>query len=299
MLSASSVFRSRRPHNQALAYLLLNPKEIVKRTLQMTISKNIILTLLITLTFHALAQDYRIVENNSFSRGEHLEYNVYWDAWLLPKMIAGTATLQIMDENRRFHSRSTYHVVGTGFSKGVLNMFYKVEDRYETYIDENALIPWYFLRRTKEGSYVRDDDVVFDQIKNIARGRYATREVPANIQDIISAVYYARTFDFDSARKGDVFPFDFFLDDSVYISQVVFQGQDTIKSYLGLFSCLKFKPMVLVGPVFSEPYPMTVWVTNDKNRIPVRVESKVLVGKVKIELSSFSGLSNPLTAKLK
>jgi hypothetical protein len=260
--------------------------------------KNTILLFLFFLSLSTNPQDYRFVENKAFSRGEHIEYNVYWEAWLLPKMIAGTATLQIMDENKRFHSRSTYHVVGTGYSKGVLNMFYKVEDRYETYIDEKALIPWYFIRRTKEGSYVRNDDVVFDQRNNMAMGRYATRKVPVNIQDIISAVYYARTFNFAPAEKGDVFPFDFFLDDSVYISQVVYQGLDTIKSHLGSFSCLKFKPMVLVGPVFSEPYPMTVWVTNDENRIPVRVESKVLVGKVKVELNSFSGLTNPLTAKL-
>ena len=282
---------------QRLAYLLHQRGNFSKKMKPARI-KNIIPLFLFFLSLTANPQDYRYVENNAFTRGEYLEYNVYWDAWLLPKMIAGTAILQITDENKRFHSRSTYHVVGTGYSKGVLNMFYKVEDRYETYIDERALIPWYFIRRTKEGTYVRDDDVVFDQRNHMALGRYATREVPVNIQDIISAVYYARTFDFASAEKGDVFPFDFFLDDSVYISQVVYQGHDTVKSHLGSFSCLKFKPMVLVGPVLSEPYPMTVWMTDDENRIPVSVESKVLVGKVRVELNSFSGLANLLTAKL-
>ncbi len=246
----------------------------------------------------ANAQDYRFVNNFAFDRGEHLEYNVYWDAWILPKMIAGTATLQITEENRQFEDRDTYHVVGVGSTKGVLAAFYTVNDRYETFIDEQALIPWYFLRRTKEGSYVRNDDVEFDRKNNIARGTFATREVPDNIQDILSALYYARTMDFSSARKGDVFPFDFFLDDSVYISQVVFQGHETIKSHNGKFRCLKFKPMVLVGPVFSEPYPMTIWVTDDSNRIPIRVESRVLVGKIKVELQHFSGLANPMTAKL-
>jgi hypothetical protein len=140
--------------------------------------------------------------------------------------------------------------------------------------------------------------VEFDHINKLAKGTYGTRTVPDNVQDILSAMYYARTLDFASANPGDVFPFDFFLDDSIYISQVVFQGYETIKSSLGSFRCLKFKPMVLVGPVFSEPYPMTVWVTDDSNRIPVRVASKVLVGKIKIELHDFQGLSNPLTSKL-
>jgi hypothetical protein len=253
---------------------------------------------LFLLTLCAHAQDYRYVENNAFTRGEFLKYNVYWDAWFSPRLIAATATLQIMDENKQFHTRNTYHIVGLGSTRGILDAFYKVNDRYETYIDEDALIPWHFLRRTKEGSYVRNDDVEFDRINKLAKGTYATRTVPDNVQDILSAIYFARTLDFASANPGDVFPFDFFLDDSIYISQVVFQGRETIKSPIGSFRCLKFKPMVLVGPVFSEPYPMTVWISDDQNRIPVRVESKVLVGKVKVVLVDFNGLANPLTAKL-
>ncbi len=247
---------------------------------------------------YASAQEYRFVNNFAFDRGERLVYKVYWDAWVLPKIVAGTATLEITQENKQFDSRDTYHIVGVGNSSGMLAKFYTVSDRYETYLDEQALIPWLFVRRTKEGSYVRNDDVEFDRKNKLARGSYATREVPDNVQDILSALYYARTMDFTSAREGDVFPVDFFLDDSIYISQVVFQGRETIKVNKDSFRCLKFKPRVLVGPVFSEPYPMTVWVTDDSNRIPVRVESKVLVGKIKVELQDFSGLANPLTAKL-
>ncbi len=255
-------------------------------------------SLLCIVSLYASAQDYRLVNNFAFDRGERLVYKVYWDAWILPKLVAGTATLEITEENKQFNSRDTYHIVGVGSSSGMLAKFYTVNDRYETYLDEQALIPWYFLRRTREGSYVRNDNVEFDRKNKLAKGTYATRTVPDNVQDILSAVYYARTFDFSSAQKGDVFPFDFFLDDSVYISQVVYEGKETIKSNHTSYRCLKFKPMVLVGPVFSEPYPMTVWVTDDSNRIPVRVESKVLVGKIKVELQDFSGLANPLTAKL-
>jgi hypothetical protein len=254
--------------------------------------------LILILPLFSYSQEFRTIPQNAFTRGEELEYNVYWDAWLLPKMIAGTAILRITNENRPFRSRDTYHVVATGYSKGMLNLFYKVEDRYETYIDKEALIPWYFIRRTKEGSYVRNDDVEFDPVNNMAKGRYITRKVPANVQDIISALYYARTLDFVNASPGDVFPVDFFLDDSVYISQVVFEGRETVKTHLGTFNALVFKPMVLVGPVFSEPYPMKMWVTDDPNHVPLLVESKVAVGKVRIELMRYAGMANPVTAKL-
>ena len=249
--------------------------------------------------FGAVAQEYRAIEQNAFDRGEYLEYKAYWDAWGLPNIRAGVASFTITPENKQFCNRNTFHVIGKGESKGMLNMFYKVRDRYESYIDEEAIIPWYFERRTKEGSYERDDDVVFEHQKNQVISRYATKKTPDNVQDFISALYYARTIDFSSVEEGDFFEVDFFLDDSVYISRVLYEGKDTIKTGIGTFSCLKFKPMVLVGPVFDQPYPMTLWVTDDENRIPVFAKSKVAVGSVKIEIIYFEGLNNPVTSMIK
>jgi len=242
------------------------------------------------------AQEFRTIEQNTFRRGEILEYKVYWDAWILPHIRAGAATLSITPENKQFNNRNTYHIVGVGESKGMLNMFYKVRDRYETYIDEDAIIPWYFERRTKEGSYERDDDVVFNHQENEVVSRYATKSIPSDVQDLISALYYARTLDLSEMEVGDVFDVKYFLDDSVYLSRVLFDGRDTIKTGLGKFSCLKFKPMVLVGPVFEDSYPLTIWITDDENLIPIFAQSKILVGAVKIELINFEGLSNPLTS---
>jgi hypothetical protein len=212
---------------------------------------------------------------------------------------AGIATVTITDEHKKFSDRDTYHIIGTGRSTGMLDLFYKVRDRFETYIDEEALIPWLFIRRTKEGSYIRNDDVEFKHQTREAISRYSTKAIPENVQDIISAFYFARTFDFANAKSGDIFPFDFYLDDSVYISKVVFEGRDTIKIDLGTFSCLKFKPMVLVGEVFKEPYPMTLWVTDDRNLIPIMAQSAVIVGSVKMELISYDGLLNPLSSKIR
>lgn len=248
------------------------------------------------LFFGATAQEYRSIEQNAFDRGEYLEYKVYWDAWGLPNIRAGVASFTITPDNKQFGNRNTFHVVTKGESKGMLNMFYKVKDRYESYFDEEAIIPWYFERRTKEGSYEREDDVIFEHEENLVTSRYATKQAPDNVQDFVSALYYARTMDFSSFEVGDSFDVDFFLDDSVYISRVMFDGRDTIKTGVGTFSCLKFKPMVLVGPVFDQPYPMTLWVTDDENRIPIFAESKVAVGSVKIEITYFEGLNNLLTS---
>ncbi len=258
----------------------------------------IVIFILSSACLPARSQDLRTIRQSAFKRGEVLQYKVYWDAWLLPKITAGLAVVRITDENKRINNRSTLHVIGTGESKGLLNLFYKVNDRYETYIDEEAIIPWLFIRKTKEGSYVSNDMVAFKHAQKIAISRYGIKNIPDNVQDIISAFFYARTFDFSNAHDGDVYPVDFYLDDSVYVSKVVFEGRDTIKIDMGTFGCLKFKPMVLVGEVFKEPYPMTLWVSDDHNHIPVKAQSGVIVGSVKMELISCEGLSNPLTSKI-
>lgn len=244
------------------------------------------------------AQEYRSISHQAFQRGEVLEYKVYWDAWMFPKFTAGKAEVTITEEKKEFNGRPTLHIVGTGKSTGMLDVFYKVRDRYETYLDEEAVFPWFFLRRTKEGSYIRNDDVAFKRTMNKAVSRFGTTSVPDNVQDIISAFYYARTFDYSNAQKGDIFPVDFFLDDSVYISEIVFEGIDTVITDLGSFRCLHFKPMMLVGGVFDQPYPMDLWITDDKNRLPVFARSEVLVGTVKLELVNFEGLANPMSAKI-
>jgi hypothetical protein len=117
--------------------------------------------------------------------------------------------------------------------------------------------------------------------------------------DILSAFYYCRTFDFSNLRIGDRFPVNFDLDDSVYISLIEFAGREDVITDLGTFHCLRFKPMVATGNVFSQPYPMDIWVTDDKNRMPVLAKSAVVVGSVKLELIDYKGMANPVTALVK
>ncbi|OQX76130.1 MAG: hypothetical protein B6D64_10465, partial [Bacteroidetes bacterium 4484_276] len=144
--------------------------------------------------------------------------------------------------------------------------------------------------------YVKDDDVYFDHENGLAKSNTATKPIEANIQDIISAAYYLRTFDFNNARKGQNYSVDFYLDDSAYISVIQFVGREVVETELGVFKCLAFKPMLATGEVFSNQYPMTLWVTDDKNKLPVLAKSEVIVGSVKMELIKFSGLKHPIDA---
>lgn len=244
----------------------------------------------------AQGQGLKKIENNAFIRGEQFSFRAYYDSFITGQVTAGVATLEINTENNEFNGRKTYHATAKGKSKGAFNLFFKVEDRFETYFDEDYIVPWYFIRKTREGDYRRDDEVRFNQLSLSASSSTANKKIPARTQDIISAFYYARTLDFSEVKVGENFNITYFLDDSVYTAVIQFAGHEEIEIGLGTFHCLKFKPMVVKGKVFSQPYAMDVWITDDKNHIPILAKSAVIVGAVKLELIKYQNLANPVTS---
>ncbi len=244
----------------------------------------------------ANAQSLMPVRNASFIRGEKLKFKAYYDSFMTGKVMAGVATLEVKFEDKKIDGRSTFHIVGEGKSKGAFNFFFKVNDRFESYMDEEYLVPWFFIRNTHEGAYSVDDEVRFNQYSGNFSSHKANKKMKPGIQDILSAFYYCRTLDFSNLKVGDRFPVNFLLDDSVYVSLIEFAGNEEVQTDLGKFRCLKFKPMVATGNVFSQPYPMDVWVSDDQNRIPILAKSAVVVGSVKLELTDYKGLANPVTS---
>jgi hypothetical protein len=246
-----------------------------------------------------LAQDsIKYVDEIPFQRGESGKYKVYYDSWLTYRINAGVGLISITDEVKMFNGRPTFHFEVIGKSVGMFNWFFKVDDRFESYADEESIIPYHFIRRTREGGFRYEDDIDFDQENHIAKSRRAEKPVPPNVKDIVSAFYYMRTIDFSNAVAGDEFYLDFYLDDSAYVSKIIFEGREIVETSMGKFRCLKFRPMVAQGEIFQEPYPMTLWVTDDRNKAPVLGKSAVIVGSVKIELVKIRGLKYPMEAKL-
>lgn len=253
---------------------------------------------LIFISFFSEADSLRVKKNNAFKRGESLKYRVFYDSWLTSWMTAGIGTVDILEENKKFHARDTYHMRIVGKSKGLFNLFFKVRDRFESYMDEKTLAPWYFIRRTREGDYIKNDEVEFNQFRHTAKSRTMEREVPPYVQDIVSSFYYMRTFDYSNLQKGDKISVKFHLDDSVYVSGIYYLGIDTIDTKFGKVRCMVLKPKMVEGEMFDEEYPMTLWVSDDKNRIPLLFESEVIIGSVKIELIEYKNLSNPFSSLL-
>jgi len=236
----------------------------------------------------------RVIDHHTFQKGEKLTYSVSYGI-----IDAGEAVIEVKKENKKIGGRNVLHVVGTGESKGAFNWFFKVRDRYETFLDEEGVYPLLFIRQIHEGGYKKKQNYIFHQKdKKVEDKKGKKYDVPFGVQDMISSFYYSRTLDYSNAKVGDIFTIPTFVDNKYYPLQIKFIGRENVEVSKGHFRCLKFVPVVQKGRIFKDEEDMIVWVTDDENKIPVLAQAKVLVGSIDMELEDYEGLANPI-AKVK
>jgi len=266
-----------------------------------------VLFLLVAIVMPLLVMSFRAypmrgTDSRTYQKGEHLRYRVYYNSMLTGNVTAGEVTFHVLDTTRVIHGRNTHHVRVLGNTRGVFNLFYKVNDRYETFIDDENLLPRFFVRRVDEGGHIKRQNVTFFQehgrasFVDLKRNRRSTMEVPEDVHDVLSMIYYARTLDLNNARTGDRFDFNFLIDDTVYTSSLEVLGREVVRTSMGRVRCIKLKPGLITGDVFSDQHGMELYVSDDRNKVPVLMSTKVVVGTVKMELTHFENLVNPFEA---
>lgn len=231
---------------------------------------------------------FREATNEAFQRGEKLTYRVHYGF-----IDAVTATLEVKEEDKKFGERSTYHIVGTGRSRGSFDFFFKVRDKYETFLDEKALMPWYFSRRVDEGGYKISQDYAFNPYKKTVNTGDKVMNVVEYTHDMISGFYYARTMDLSSAKKDQLFTVPSVVDGEMFNLQIKFKGKEIVKTKFGRIRCLKFVPVLQKGRIFKREEDLQVWLSDDKSHIPIYAKAEILFGSIKLDLVSYSGLVRP------
>lgn len=247
---------------------------------------------LLFITHISAGDDFCGIRNLAFQQGEVINYNIYYNVIGL-YVNAGEASFTNTLE--KLANKPAYHVVGTGRSNSRYDWIFKVRDKYETYIDTANLQPMKFIRNVDEGGYKKIENITFNQQANTAITQQGVYKVPNCIQDVLSSIYYARNIDFNKYKEGDKIPFSMFMDNEVHNLYLRYMGKETVKTKYGKFNTIKFKPLLIKGTVFEGGEKMTVWVSDDANHVPVRIESPIVVGTVKIDMMGFSNLRHPLT----
>jgi len=236
------------------------------------------------------------LKNKSTKKNEQITFKVYYTfagAWIG----AGVATFT--NKLETYKGKPVYHIIGDGKTLRSYDWFFKVRDKYESYIDTTTMLPYKFVRRVNEGGYKKYNVVNFNRNLNSASSNAGVKKVPACVHDVVSAIYHARNIDFNKYKKGDKIPFSIFLDNKVYNIYIRYLGKVKLTTKHGVFRCIKFKPLLIDGTIFDGGEKMTVWITDDDNKIPVHVETPIIVGKVRIDMVKYKNLRNPAKGILK
>ena len=237
--------------------------------------------------------EFRKIENNAFREGEKLTFDVKYGF-----VTAGVASFEI-PKIKKISGREAYHVLFEVNTVSTFDNIFKVRDRYETYIDVEGIFPWRFEQHIREGSYSRDFSAFFDQRKGNAKTSGGEYDIPKYVNDIVSAFFFARTLDYTELKVGDRVPLKNFYKDKVYDLDVVYHGKEIIEVEAGKFECLIVEPLVQEGGLFKSEGSIMIWLSNDEAKIPVRVKTKVVVGAINSDLTSYSGVYGKLTSKRK
>jgi len=266
---------------------------MIKNHRSVLVHSIILLSILFSGNSYSQKNEFRKIENKAFTVGEKLTYEVNYGF-----ITAGYAEYSI-PKIAKIAGRDVYNVAFNVSSVSTFDAFYKVRDHYETFIDVQGIFPWRFEQHIREGGYSRDFSAFFDQRKGKAKTSEGSYDIPQYVNDIVSALYLARTFDYSNMKVGDKFHLENFYKDKTYPLEILFKGKETVSVSAGKFDCIILEPLVKEGGLFKSEGSIVVWLTDDILRIPVKVKTKVLIGSIDAELSSYSGLAGELKAKRK
>ncbi|MEO7445152.1 MAG: DUF3108 domain-containing protein [Ferruginibacter sp.] len=241
----------------------------------------------------SVKSDFCGIRNFAFKAGEQVIMRVQYST-MGAYIGAGEATFTTTLE--RFNGKPVYHCVGEGKTYSFFDNFFKVRDKYESYVDTASLLPYKFVRNVDEGGHKIYNNVTFNQNANTAVSTNGVYKITDCMQDVVSAVYYARNIDFDKYKPGDKIPFDMYLDDEIYHLYIRYMGKEKVKTKYGKFKAIKFKPLLLKGNIFEGGEKMNAWVSDDPNHLLLRVESPISVGKIVVDMMGYKNLRYPLTS---
>jgi hypothetical protein len=236
---------------------------------------------------------FRKMPNKAFKVGEKLHFDVKYGF-----VTAGLASWEI-PQIKRISGRDAYHIVFLVNSVPSFDWFFKVRDRYETYLDVEGLFPWRFEQHIREGKYSRDFSAFFDQRKGKAKTTEGEYDIPKYANDIVSALYFVRTYDFSNFKKGQKIHLENFYKDKIYPLDVLYHGKERISVTAGTFDCFMVEPLVMEGGLFKSEGSILVWLSDDDLKLPIKVKTKVVIGSIDAELTGYSGLAGEPESKVK
>lgn len=236
------------------------------------------------------AQELDFLSRSSFKAGEKITYKLKYGFFT-----AAEATIQVLPTDIKFDNKPTYHLTVDGSTSGSFDIFYKVRNRYDSYIDQKDFTPYLYTENVREDKYTRNDKARYYQDQRKVVASKGTFKSPVSQTfDLVSAYYFARNLDLTGVKIGDKFSINYFLDNEITPLTIEYTGKEIIRTSLGKIACLRFSPSIRPGRIFKKDSKLYLWISDDTNRIPVKAKAEVLVGSINLEINTAEGLKYPL-----
>jgi len=233
------------------------------------------------------------IKETAFNMGEKIVLRVHY-GWIT----AGDATFEVDWQSKKIGDKNCYFIKGYGKSASTFDWFFPVRDTFFTYMDKESLYPVKYYRAVHEGGYHFVDEVDFTKENKIIskKGEF---KVQGKTHDMLTCLYATRCINLGDMPIGKLINVKIWLDNELYELGFKVLGKETIKTDLGKFKTIKIQPLVVADRVFKDTDGMKLWVTDDPNHVPLRIESPILVGSIKADIKEMSFLKYPLTSKVK
>lgn len=249
--------------------------------------------LLLLVHFSVIAQT-----ESAFKGGEYLKFRVRYGPF-------NTSYASLWVKNSSYDGKEAYHAVGKGETTGLARLFFKVDDTYESYFDKQTSKPFFFNRDIYEGGYTKKLHFFFNhqeknvKIKNLENKQEKSISIDETVRDVITALYHFRNDPTmrDLKVNQEVNLDMIFDDDEIFKFRLKFIGKERIETDFGYINTLIFRPLVQDGRVFKEQESLTLWVSDDANKIPVKIKASLRVGSLVGELIDFNALKHPTELK--
>ena len=246
------------------------------------------------------------IKNNAFKSGETLDYVITYNWFFVWTDVGG---VRFEATNDKLFGKEVYNLKGTGVTFSFYDWFFQVRDVYQSWVNKDNLLPLYYHRDVNEDGYLIDikyrydfkNLVAYSEVEKSRKPSYKdTVAIAPCTYDVISVIYQARNIDFSKYKKNEKIPLKILLDNEIHEVFIRYKRKEVKKVRgVGKFNTIMFTGSLVAGDVFQGGEDLMIWVTDDENRIPVWIESPIIVGTVKARLVGYEGLKHPLKSLIK
>jgi len=199
----------------------------------------------------------------------------------------GKATL--IAENEKINKTQAIHYRMRGRTTGLVDKIYEVNDIYESWVDPITYLPIKSIRNVKEQKYRFYDEVIYDHLNDSLFSQKAGRlKVPDKVNDLVSVFFYIRQNQyFEDLLAGKRVQIPVYHGDDLFLMELQYIGIETINTKIGRKECYVVSPKVPKGKLLKGSNDLKIYITKDKNRLPIYAEFELVLGALKCELNSY------------